>query len=80
MSYPHRFSGYLVTRMTVPKIHLEVTSTHQKKLDNLSKQQERHLFNVHDTVRLFELNIHRPKYVLDTLGTKGTKEAHFGQV
>ena len=53
--------------MTVQNIHLEVTSTHQKKLDNLSKQQEQILFNVHDTVRLFELDIHPPKYVLDTL-------------
>ena len=25
------------------------------------------MFNVHDTVRLFELDIHPPKYVLDTL-------------
>ena len=35
----------LYSRMTVQNIHLEVTSTHQKKLDNLSKQQERPLFN-----------------------------------
>ena len=53
--------------MTVQNIHLEVTSTHQKKLDNLSKQQERPLFNVQDTIRLFELDIHPPKYVFDTL-------------
>ena len=45
---------------------MEVTSTHQKKLDNLSKQQERPLFSVHDTIRLFEFDIHSPKYVLDT--------------
>ena len=56
----------LYSRTKVQNIHLEVTSTHQKKLDNLSKQQERPLFNVHDTVRLFELDIHSPKYVLCT--------------
>ena len=43
----------LYSRMTVQNIHLEVTSTFLKKLDNLSKQQERPLFNVHDTVRRF---------------------------
>ena len=57
----------LYSRTTVQNIHLEVTSTHQKKLDNLYKQQERPLFIVHDTVRFFELDIHPPKYVLDTL-------------
>ena len=60
-------SVVLYSRMTVQNIHLEVTSTHQKKLDNLSKQQERPLFNVDDTIRLFEVDIHPPKYVLDTL-------------
>ena len=60
-------SVVLYSRMTVQNIHLEVTSTHQKKLDNLSKQQERPLFNVDDTIRLFEVDIHPPKYLLDTL-------------
>ena len=60
-------SAVLYSRMTVQNIHLEVTSTHQKKLDNLSKQQERPLFNVDDTIRLFEVDIHPPKYLLDTL-------------
>ena len=60
-------SVVLYSRMTVQNIHLEVTSTHQKKLDNLSKQQERPLFNVQDTISLFELDIHPPKYVFDTL-------------
>ena len=43
----------LYSRMTVQNIHLEVTSTCLKKLDNLFKQQERPLFDVHDTVRRF---------------------------
>ena len=60
-------SVVLYSRMTVQNIYLEVTSTHQKKLDNLSKQQEGPLFNVHDTVKLFELDIHPQKYVLETL-------------
>ena len=60
-------SVVLYSIMKVQNIHLEVTSTHQKKLDNLSKQQEWPLFNVHDTVRLFKLDIHSPKYVLGTL-------------
>ena len=63
-------SVVLYSRMTVQNIHLEVTSTHQKKLDNLSKQQERPLFNVHDTIRIFELDIRPPKYVLDTLSMR----------
>ena len=79
MSYSNHFSGSLFKddstehlfgssfNPSVLNISLEVASTHQKKLDNLSKQQEHRLFNVHDTVRLFELDIHPPKYVLDTL-------------
>ena len=54
-------SVVLYSRMTVQNIYLEVTSTHQKKLDNLSKQQEGPLFSVHDTVKLFELDIHPQK-------------------
>ena len=79
MSYSNCFSGSLFKddstehlfgssiNPSVQNIYLEVASTHQKKLDNLSKQQERPLFSVHDTVRLFELDIHPPKYVLDML-------------
>ena len=60
-------SVVLYSGLTLQNIHLEGTSTHQKKLDNLSKQQEQPLFSVHDTVRLFELDIPPPKYALDTL-------------
>ena len=31
------------------------------------KEKGRVLFNLHDTVKLFELDIVTPKYVLDTL-------------
>ena len=44
-----------------------VAATHTKKLENLSKEQGRPLFNLHDTVKLFELDIVPPKYVLNTL-------------
>ena len=71
-------SVVLYSRMTVQNIHLEVTSAHQKKLDNQSTQQERPLFNVHDTVRFFELDIHLPKYVLDTL-SMGLKNSILGK-
>ena len=33
----------------------------------MSKEQGRPLFNLHDTVKLFELDIVPPKYVLNTL-------------
>ena len=39
----------------------------QKKLENLSKEQGRSLFNLRHTVKLFELDIAPPKHVLDTL-------------
>ena len=40
----------------------------------MSKQQERPLFNVHDTIRLFEIDIHPPKHVLDMLSV-GPKDS-----
>ena len=44
-----------------------VEATQTKILENLSKEQGRPLFNLHDTVNLFEFDIVPPKYVLDTL-------------
>ena len=41
-------------------------ATHTKKLENLSKEQGYPLFNLHDTVKLFELDVLPPKYI-DTL-------------
>ena len=40
----------------------------------MSKEQERPLFNLHDTVKLFEPDVLPPKYVLDTLAL-GPKNA-----
>ena len=40
---------------------------HCNKSQNLSKEQERPLFNVHDTVKLIDLDETPPRYVLDTL-------------
>eukprot|EP00111_Clytia_hemisphaerica_P023398 TCONS_00068918-protein len=45
----------------------EVMSTQSKKLDNLSKEQNRPLFQLHNTVRLLDVEVPVPKYVLDTL-------------
>ena len=44
----------LYSRGSVYRVRVEVLSTQAKKLENLSKQQERPLFNVHDTVKLLK--------------------------
>ena len=41
--------------------------TFTKKIENLSKEQGRLLFNLHGTVKLFQLDIMPPKNLLDTL-------------
>ena len=60
-------SVLLFTRVTLYNIRKNVEATHTKKLENLSKEQGRPLFNLHHTVKLFELDIVPPKHVLDTL-------------
>ena len=40
---------------------------HQHKLEALSAEQDRPLFDVHDTVRVHNLDVVPPRYVLDTL-------------
>ena len=41
--------------------------TYTKKIENLLKEQGRLLFNLHGTVKLFQLDIMPPKNLLDTL-------------
>ena len=60
-------SVLLFTRVTLYNTRKNVEATHTKKLENLSKEQGRPLFNLHHTVKLFELDIVPPKHVLDTL-------------
>ena len=60
-------SVVLFCRIAVSATKEEVTKKHSHKLGNLSREQERPLFNVHDTVKLVELDEIPPKYVMDTL-------------
>ena len=62
------------TRQTVKQVRLGVQQTHSKKLESLSKEQQRPLFDVHDTVKFCELDIQPPRYVIDTLAI-GPKNA-----
>ena len=64
----HLFSSVLFyTRSSLRKVRSEVVSRHQKKLKQLAIEQERPLFEVYDTVKLHEVDIVPPRYVLDTL-------------
>ena len=74
-------SVVVYTRMAVHSTRKEVTTTQQKKLDNLSREQERPLFHVQDTVKLFDIGIVPPKYVTDTvaLGHKNPVLTKFDQ-
>ena len=60
-------SVLLFTRVTLYNTRKNFETTHTKKLENLSKEQGRPLFNLRHTVKLFELDIAPPKHVLDTL-------------
>ena len=42
-------------------------NTHNQKLLRLSEEQERPLFNVSNTVKMFQLDRTPPSFVLDTL-------------
>ena len=60
-------SVLLFTRVALYNTRKNVDATHTRKLENLSKEQGRPLFNLHDTVKLFEIDIAPPKYVSDAL-------------
>ena len=64
----------LFTRQSVKEVRAEVQRTHSKKLEQLSKEQQRPLFDVHDTVKICDLDIQPPRYVIDTLAL-GPKNA-----
>ena len=56
------------------KTRMERKAVHEKKLSNLSKEQEQPLFNVQNTVVTCDLEKQPPGYVLDTLSL-GPKNA-----
>ena len=60
-------SVILFTCISVSKTKQTVWKTHAKKLNSLSREQERPLFNVHDTVKFVDVDEAPPQYVLDTL-------------
>ena len=62
------------TRQEMKKLRSSVKDVHRKKLKKLSEQQQRPLFDIHDTVKLYNLDVRPPQYVLDTLAL-GPKNA-----
>ena len=62
------------TCQTVKQVQKELQKTHHKKIESLSKEQQRPLFDVHDTVKIADEDIHPPRYVIDTLAL-GPKNA-----
>ena len=60
-------SVILFSRIKLSETRTQVVKTHTKKLENLAHQQERPLFTVPDTVKLLDLDLQPPQYVLDTL-------------
>ena len=52
------------TRQTVKQTRQDVQNTHAKKLESLSKEQQRPLFEVHDTVQISDDDIVPPRYVI----------------
>ena len=71
----------MFTRISVRKICRSVEEIQRNKLENLSRDQERPLFKLQNTVRLFELDIVPPKYVIETLslGPKNSVLTNFDQ-
>ena len=55
------------TRNSVNQTKHDVQNTHSKKLSALSKEQQRPLFDVHDTIKICDNDIKPPQYVIDTL-------------
>ena len=62
------------TRRTQREHRGKQTAIHNKKLSNLSEEQDRPLFSVENTVMLYELETVPPKFVLETLSL-GPKNA-----
>ena len=57
----------LYTRQAVKTARIEVKKSHARKLKAWSKEQQRPLFDVHDTVKILDADIKPPRYVIDTL-------------
>ena len=55
------------SNQSVKATRRQVQKTHTKKLEALSKEQQRPLFDVHDTVKICDDDISPPRYVIDTL-------------
>ena len=68
----------LHTRISRSKVRREQLGTHNKKLNNLSEEQERPLFNVQNTVVLWDIDKPPPEYVMQTLSL-GPKNAILDQ-
>ena len=68
----------LHTRISRSKVRREQLGTHNKKLNNLSEEQERPLFNVQNTVVLWDIDNPPPEYVMQTLSL-GPKNAILDQ-
>ena len=74
-------SVILYTRISKTECRENVLETQRKKLEMLSVDQDRPLLNIQDTVRLFDIDIVPPKYVIDTraLGPKNSVLTKFYQ-
>ena len=75
-SIPRKLIPFIAfySRQNVKAVQLKVKETHRKKLEWLSKRQQRPLFDVQDTVKIADRDIHQPQYVIDTLAL-GPKNA-----
>lgn len=60
----------LYSKVLVHRVRIEVLSAQKKKLENPSKQQQRPLFNVYETARLFKIDLQLPRYVLVSLALR----------
>ena len=71
----------LYTRISKRKCRETVLETQRNKLSILSADQDRPLLRTQDTVRLFDIDIVPPKYVMDTLalGPKNSVLTKFDQ-
>ena len=74
-------SVILYTRILKSECRDNELETQRKKLEMLSVDQDRPLFNIQDTVRLFDIDIVSPKYVIDilALGLKNSVLTKFEQ-
>jgi len=57
----------LYSRLSRRKIRKDVQNKHKAKMENLAKEQERPLFDIHDTVKRLNIDVKPPQYVVDTL-------------